>query len=82
MVYIVNDSWQVISSRSGNNNFLSAGIDMSLSFCFGCIETCTLQNNVYANLSPRKLCCVSHCIDLDFFSVNSDRIFSSCYFVS
>ena len=59
MVYVVNDGRQVVASRSGNNNFLSACIDMSLCFCFGGVESGTLQNYINTDLSPRKLCCVS-----------------------
>src|SRR5699024_8943195 len=82
VVYIVNDCRKVVSSRSGDNNFLSTCIDVSLCFCFGCVESCTLQNNVNADFSPRKLCCVSHCVDFDLFSVNNDGILSSLNFVS
>ena len=32
MVYIVNDCRKVVTCRSGNNNFSSAGIDVCLSF--------------------------------------------------
>ena len=52
MVYIVNDSLQIVSGRSGDDNVLSAGIDVSLCLCLGGIEACTLQNYVNADLSP------------------------------
>ncbi len=54
VVYIVNDCRKVISSWSRNNYFLSTCIDVSLSFCFGCVESCTLQNNVNTDLSPKE----------------------------
>ena len=56
VVYIVNDGRKVVSSRSGDNNLLSACCDMSRSLLLGGVEACALQNYVYANLSPRKLC--------------------------
>ena len=49
MVYIVNDCRKIISCRSGDDNVLSTCIDMSLSFVFGCIESCTLKNYVYTD---------------------------------
>ena len=82
MVYIVNDGRKVVTSRSGNNNFLSACIDMSLCFCFGGVESGTLQNYINTNLSPRKLCCVCFCINFDLFSINSDRVLTSGYSIS
>ena len=82
MVYIVNDCLKVVSSRSGNNYVLSTCIDMSLSFVFGCVETCALKNYVYTDLSPRKLCSVSLSIDFDLFSVNNDRILCCLYLIS
>ena len=76
MVYIVNDGRQIVACRSGNNNVLSACIDMSLSFCLGGVEAGALQNYVNTDFSPRKLCSVSLCINLDLFSVNGDGIFT------
>ena len=72
MVYIVNDCLKVVSSRSGNDNVFSTCIDMSLSFVFGCIESSTLKNYVYTDLSPWKLSSVSFCINFDFFSITVD----------
>ena len=54
MVYIVNDGRKIVSGRSGNDNVLSAGIDMCLSFCFGGIESGTFQNYVYTDFSPKE----------------------------
>ena len=74
MVYIVNDGRQIVASRSGNNNLLSACIDMSLCLCLGGVEAGTLQNYINTNLSPGKLCCVCFCIDFDLFAINSDGV--------
>ena len=79
MVYIVNDCRKIISCRSGDDNVLSTSIDMSLCFCFGCVETCALKNNVYTDLAPRKLCCVCFRVDLDLFAINCDGIFTVRY---
>ena len=82
MVYIVNDGGQVVSSRSGDNNLLSACIDVSLSLSLGGVESSTLQNYVNADLSPGKLCSVSLSVNLNLFSIYSDRILTSLNLVS
>mgnify|MGYP007055188791 CR=1 FL=1 len=82
MVYVVNDGLQIVSCRSGNDNVFCAGIDVSLCFSFGGVESGTLQNYIYADLSPGKLSCVGHCIDFDLFSVNSDGILACCNGIS
>ena len=76
VVYVVNDCRKVISCRSGDDNVLSACIDMSLCLSLGGIEACALQNYVNADLAPRKLSCVSLSIDLDILAINSDEIFA------
>ena len=43
--------------------------------------SCTLQNYVNADFSPRKFCCVCFCVDFNFFSINDDRILSSLNFI-
>ena len=73
---------EIVSSRSGNDNMFSTCIDMSLSFIFRCIETCTLKNYVYTDFSPWKFCSVSFCINFDFFSVYCDRVFASGNFIA
>ena len=83
MVYIVNDSRKVVSCRSRNNNFLSAGIDVCLSFCFGGIETGALQNYIYTKLAPRTIVCIGLFIDLDCLAFYCDRacLVISCYLI-
>ena len=34
LVYAVNDGLQIVAGRSGDNNFLGASVDVSLSFIF------------------------------------------------
>ena len=82
MVNIVNDSREIISSRCGNNYLSSACLNVSRCFLLGCIETCTLKNYVYTDLSPWKLLSVSLCINLDLFPINDDRILGRLYLVS
>ena len=55
---------------------------MSFCFSFGCIESCTFKNYVYADLSPWKVSSICFFVDLDFFSINCDRIFACCNFIS
>ncbi len=61
---------------------LSTCIDMCLSLCLRCIEACALQNNIYTKLAPRKLSCVSLCIDGDLLAVNSDVILTGLNLVA
>ena len=82
MIYIVNDRRKVISCRSGNDDFLSACVNVRLSFCLGCVESCTLQNYVNTDLAPRKLFSISLRVNLDLFSANNDGILSCLNLVS
>ena len=38
-----------------NNNFLGAGVDVSLTLCLGAIETGAFQHYVYVKSLPRKV---------------------------
>ena len=82
MVYIVYDSRKVIACRCGDNDFLSACIDMCLCFCLGCIESGTLQNYVYTNLAPRKFSSVCLCVDSNLLAIYYNIIFASFYRMS
>ena len=72
VVYIVNDSRQIVTSRSRDNNLLCTSIDMSLCLSLRSVETSAFQNNVNTDLAPRQLCSVSLCIDLQGLAVYSD----------
>ena len=74
MVNIVYDSRQIISCRSRNDNVLSTSVDVSLCLVLAGVETSTLKYNIYAKLAPRKVSCLSFCIDCDLLSVNSDAV--------
>ena len=76
LVYAENDCFEVAARGSGNNNFLCACVDMSLRLFFGAVETGAFKNNVNADLSPRKIFCIFHCIDFDGLAVYGDRIFT------
>ncbi len=54
MVNVVNDRFHVACSRCGDYDFFSARRDVLFSAFFSREETCALQNDVNAELSPRK----------------------------
>ena len=55
VVYVVYDSRQIISSRSGNNYFsLAPAVMMCRSFLFRGVESGTLQNYIYADSLPTE----------------------------
>ena len=72
VVGVINDGREVIASRSGNNDLLCAGLDVSGSLCLGGIETCALENHVNFQFAPREFCSVGFCIDGDLLAVNDD----------
>ena len=82
MVNVVYDSREVVTSRSGDNNFLSACSQMCRSFFFGSVETSAFENYVYIMLAPRNVFCILFSVDFDFFAVNGDAVFASLYLVS
>ena len=75
VVNVVNDGRKIISSRSGNNNLLSAGIDVCLCLCLGCIKAGALENYVYIELTPRAIVCIGLFINLDRLALNGDGTF-------
>ena len=82
MVYIVNDGLKVIACRSGNNNMLSASINVSLSLSLACVEACALKNYVDIQLTPRKVSSVLLGIDRDLMSINDDGVLCALNLVS
>ena len=82
LVHAVNDGLQVVASRSGDDNLLGAGIDMSLALSLGGVETGALQHNVNADLAPGQILGVLLSIDLDGLAVDSDGILASLNLVS
>jgi hypothetical protein len=72
VVGVVNDGREVISSRSGDDDLLCTGLDVSGSLSLGGIETSALENYIDVKLSPGKLSGVGLCIDGDFLSVHDD----------
>ena len=73
-VYAVNDGFQVVAGRSGNNNFLCARVKVCLRFFFRGVEAGAFENNVNTDFAPGKVFCVFHCIDGDFFAVYNNVI--------
>ena len=72
MVYIVNDSGQIVTSRSRDNNLLGTSLDVGRSLLLRSIETCALENYVNTQLTPRQLSSVGLCIDSDLLTINDD----------
>ena len=81
MVYIVNDSRQIVASRSRDNNLLGTSSQVSRSLLLRSIETCALQNNVYVQLAPRQLSSVRNSVDSDLLTINNDEVLTSLYSV-
>ena len=78
-VYAVNDGRKVVTSGSGNNNFLSACFDVCFGFSFGAVEARAFQNNVYVVLSPRAVRSVFFSVDFNRLTFYGDR---TCFVVS
>ena len=74
LVYAVNDGLEVIACGSRNNNLLCACVDVSLTLILRAVETGALENNVYADFTPRKVLCVLLCVNLESLTVNSDGV--------
>ena len=55
---------------------------MSRSFFLRSIEACALKNNVYIVCSPWAVSSVHLCRNLDFFTINDDRIVCCLYSVT
>ena len=81
MVYIVNDSWEVVTCRSRDNYLLCTSSEVSRSLLLRCIETCALEYNVNVVSSPWAVSSVLLSRDLDLLAVNDDRVLSSLYSV-
>ena len=63
---------QIVACRSRDNYLLSACVDVSLGLVLGAVETCALENNVNADLAPRKILSVLLSVDGQGLAVNSD----------
>ena len=72
LINAVNDSRKIISCGSGNYNFLSACVDVSLALSLGAIEAGALENYVNAELSPGKISSVGLSVNCDLLAVNDD----------
>ena len=82
VVYVVNDSREVVACWSRDNNLLCACSQMCRSLLLGGVETGALENYVYIVLAPRNLCSVCASIDLDLLAVYSDGILACSYSIS
>ncbi|MNN18105.1 hypothetical protein D3C81_1313100 [compost metagenome] len=80
MVNVVNNSFHVASSWSGDNNFLSATFKVFFSSFFSCEETCALKNDVYTKVAPRQFFRVTVSKNFNFFAVNFEETVMYFYF--
>ena len=74
VVNIVNDGGQVVAGRSGDNDLLGAGFDMSHGLFLGGVETGALEHDVNTQLAPGALFGILDGVDGDLFAVNDDGI--------
>ncbi len=72
VVNVVNDGGKVVTCGSGNNNFLSAGVDVSLCFSFAGVEARAFENYVNFKFTPRKFVSFSFSIDGNLLAVYND----------
>ena len=77
VVDVVNDCWEVIAGRSGDDDFLCACFEVSRSFFFAGVETSAFENDIDIMFAPRNFFCVFNSIDDDLFAVNNDGVFFS-----
>ena len=82
VVYVVNNSREVLTCWSRDNNLLCACLEMSRSLLLGGVEAGALQNNIYIMLSPRNLLSLSASVNLDLLAVYSNGILASGYSIS
>ena len=82
MVNIVYDSRKIVSCGSRDDNVLSTCIDVSLSLVLAGVETGTLKNNVYSELTPRKVLSICFLVDGDLLSVYGNGILTESYLVT
>ncbi len=73
VVYVVNDSRQIVSGRSGDDDFLGAGVDMSLRLGLAGIEAGALKHYVNIEGLPGEILSLRHGVYGDFLAVNGDR---------
>ena len=73
MVDVEHDRREVIARRSGDDNLLCAGLQMSLSLGLCRVEARALEHNIDIVLAPRDLGCIRLCIDVDLLAVDLDE---------
>ena len=77
MVDVVDDGRKVIAGRCGNDDLLCACGDVCGSLLLGGIEAGALQNDIDADLAPRKVLCVCFLIDGDLLAIDNDSVLGS-----
>ena len=74
MVDVVHDGGQVVAGRSGDNDLLGAGVDVSLSLGLAGVEAGALQDHVHAQLAPGQLSGVGLGVYGDLLAVDNDVV--------
>ena len=77
MVDVEHDGGEVIARRSGDDDLLGAGVDVSLGLGLAGVETGALQHDVDVELAPRELCRVSLGVDGDLLAVDLNEVLAS-----
>ena len=77
MVSVKYDCFNIVSTRSSDNNFLSTTISVQVFFssCFSCKETSCFKNDFYTVVSPVNLFWVTFSRNLNEFTVNFKSTF-------
>ena len=71
MVSVKYDCFNIISTRSSNNNFLSSTrVQVFFSSSFSCKETSCFKNDFYTIISPVNLFWITFCRNFNEFTVN------------
>ena len=74
MVDVVNDGFDVVTARCGDDNFFRACLDVFLGFVFAGEEAGAFEDDVHTQLAPRQFFRVSVGEDFDFFTVDDEVV--------
>ena len=72
LVDAVDDGGKVVARGSGDDDFLRAGVDVSLRLRLGGVEAGALEHDIHADLLPGKIRGVLLGVDLDLLAVDDD----------
>ena len=72
MIGVVDDGREVVARRSGDDNLLRAGLDVSGGLSLGGVETGALEDDVDIEFAPREFSSIGLSVDGDFLAVHDD----------